>query len=231
MERRLDLELADLRKELLDMAGLAEAAIGKAVGALVARDRRRIGEVLSGEGAINALEIQVEDRCLRIFALHQPEARDLRFIAASLKISNDLERVGDMAVNIAQGAQDLLKEPLLKPLIDLPHMAGLSQAMLKDALDAFVRGDANLAREVCRRDDEVDGLEDQIFRELLTYMLADPAAISRAIHLILISRHLERVADHATNIAEEAFYLAEGRTLKHHAADLPDSGRVPPAGS
>jgi phosphate transport system protein len=219
MERRLDLELKELRQDLLDMAGLAEAAIGKAVRALVTRDRSLALEVLSEENAINQLEMRVEDRCVRILALFQPEAGDLRFIAAALKISNDLERVGDMGVNIAQRAKDLLAEPPLKPLVDIPHMAQLSQQMLKDALDCFVRGDATLARQVCRRDDEVDNLDDQIFRELLTYMLADPQAISRAIHLILISRHLERVADHATNIAEEAFYLVEGRSLKHHAAD------------
>ncbi len=221
MQRRLDIELNELRTELLDMAGLAEAAVGKAVRSLVVRDRGLITEVLQGEDTINKFEIQIEDRCLKVLALYQPEARDLRFIAASLKISNDLERIGDMAVNIAQRATDLLQEPPLKPLIDLPHMAELSQKMLKDALDSLVRGDSGLARDVCRRDDEVDNLEDQIFRELLTYMLADSKAISRAIHLILISRHLERVADHATNIAEEAFYLVEGRTLKHHAADLP----------
>jgi phosphate transport system protein len=219
MERRLDIELDELRRDLLQMAGLAEAAVGKSMRSLVVRDRNLIAEVLREEPAINRMENQVDDRCLKILALFQPEARDLRFIAASLKISNDLERVGDQAVNIAQRAQDLLDEPPLKPLIDLPHMAELSQRMLKDALDSLVRGDAVLARDVCRRDDEVDNLEDQIFRELLTYMLADSKAISRAIHLILISRHLERVADHATNIAEEAFYLVEGRTLKHHAAD------------
>jgi phosphate transport system protein len=221
MNRRQDLELDALREDLLAMGGMAEAAVGKAVRALVIRDREMVETVLKEEDAINHREIHINEQCLRLLALYAPEAGDLRFIAAALKISNDLERVGDMAVNIAQRAADLLQEPPLKPLIDLPHMARLAQKMLKDSLDALVRRDSQLAREVCRRDDEVDELEDQVFRELLTYMLADSQAISRAIHLILISRHLERVADHATNIAEEVFYFVEGRTLKHHAADLP----------
>lgn len=203
------------------MASLAETAIGLAIKALVSRDAELARQVLTSDDALNSLEIEVDERCLRTMALYQPEARDLRFLAMALKINNDLERMGDQAVNIAERTLELLKEPLLKPLIDLPRMAGLAQAMVRDSLDAFVRQDAGLARSVCERDDAVDKLNDQIFRELLTYMLQDPHSITRAVGLILIGRHLERIADHATNIAEDVVYLVEGRTIKHHTADKP----------
>jgi phosphate transport system protein len=219
MERRVDIELRELRQDLVSMAGLAEAAIGKAVRALVVRDQALAREVLRNEHAINEMEIRIDERCMRIFALHQPEARDLRFIAMALKINGDLERIGDLAVNIAQRVEELLLEPVLKPLIDLPRMADLSQKMLHDSLDAFVQGDADLARDVCRRDDEVDDLGNQIFRELLSYMLEDAGTIKRALQLLLISRHLERVADHATNISEDVIYLIRGKTIKHHAEE------------
>jgi phosphate transport system protein len=219
MERRVDIELRELRQDLVSMAGLAEAAIGKAVRALVVRNQKLAAEVLRNETAINEMEIRIDERCMRLFALHQPEAGDLRFIAMALKINGDLERIGDLAVNIAQRVQELLREPVLKPLIDLPRMAELSQKMLHDSLDAFVQGNAELARDVCRRDDEVDDLGDQIFRELLTYMLEDASTITRGLHLILISRHLERVADHATNISEDVIYLIQGKTIKHHVAE------------
>ncbi|MDP3722653.1 MAG: phosphate signaling complex protein PhoU [Candidatus Omnitrophota bacterium] len=218
MERHVDLELSRLKEELVRMAGLAEAAIGLAVKALVSRDTEMARQVIASDDAINALEIEVDERCLRTMALYQPEAKDLRFLAMAMKINNDLERIGDQAVNIAERSCELLKEPPLKPLIDIPRMAQLAQQMLKDSLDAFVQGDPDSARAVCRRDDEVDNLDDQIFRELLTYMLQDSKAITRAINLILVSRHLERVADHATNIAENVIYLVQGKTIKHHVA-------------
>ncbi len=218
MERHLDLELAGLRDDLVRMAGLAEAAIGLAVKALVSRDAEMARQVIASDDAINTLEVDIDERCLRTMARYQPEAKDLRFLAMALKINNDLERMGDQAVNIAERTLELLKEPLLKPLIDIPRMAELAQRMVKDSLDAFVQQDVARAREVCRQDDQVDRLDDQIFRELLTYMMQDPRAITRAVHLILVSRHLERIADHATNVAEDVIYLAAGKTIKHHLA-------------
>jgi phosphate transport system protein len=218
VERHIDLELRRIQEELVRMAGLAEQAVGQAVKSLVAREPALAQQVIESDDAINTLEIEVDESCLTIMARYQPEARDLRFIAMVLKMNNDLERIGDQAVNIAEGALELLKEPPLKPLIDIPRMAQLVQQMLKDSLDALLRQDAELARAVCRRDDEVDRLDDQLFRELLTYMLQDSKAITRGLHLILISRHLERVADHATNIAEDVIYLVQGKTIKHHVA-------------
>ncbi len=216
MERHADQELDALKQDVLHMAALAESAIGKAASALLLRDLGMAEDVLRGDEAINRLEIAIDERCLRLLALYQPEAGDLRFIAMALKINNDLERVGDQAVNIAERSLELLKEPALKPLIDIPYLAQLSQAMLKHSVEAFLQRDTVLARSVCQRDDEVDGLDDQIFRELLTYMLQDHQAITRAVNLILVSRHLERVADHATNIAENVIYLVEGKYIKHH---------------
>jgi phosphate transport system protein len=218
MERHLDQELARLKEDLIRMAGLAETAIGQAIKSLVSRDAELARQVIASDEAINVLEVEVDDLCLRIMALYQPEARDLRFLAMALKINNDLERMGDQAVNIAERTLELLKEPLLKPLIDIPRMATIVQTMMKDSLDAFVRQDVELARSVCRRDDEVDRYDDQLFRELLTYMMEDPKAITRSVNLILISRHLERIADHATNIAEDVVYLVQGRSIKHHMA-------------
>ena len=221
MQRHLDVELARLKDELARMAGLAEEAIGLAVKALVQRDAEIARQVIASDAAINALEIEVDELCLRTLALYQPEAKDLRFLVMALKIVNDLERMGDQAVNIAERTLELLKEPQLKPLIDIPRMAGIAQRMVKDSLDSFVRQDVELARSVCKRDDEVDKLDDQIFRELLTYMMEDSRTITRSVSLILVSRHLERIADHATNIAEDVVYLAEGRTIKHHLSDQP----------
>jgi phosphate transport system protein len=143
-------------------------------------------------------------------------AADLRFITSAMKISSDLERIGDLAVNIAERTIDLLKHPQLKPLIDIPRMAVLAQEMVRDALNAFINGDDKLARDVCARDDKVDQLNDQVFRELLTYMMQDAGTISRAVDLILVGRHLERIADHATNIGEDVIYMVRGRTIKHH---------------
>ncbi|MBI4226870.1 MAG: phosphate signaling complex protein PhoU [Candidatus Omnitrophica bacterium] len=215
MERHFDAELTQLRERLLAMGGMAEQAVGKAVKALVDRHAALAQAVIEEDAAINRLEVDIEDACLGLMARYQPEARDLRTIAMSFKIVNDLERVGDQGVNIAERTLDLLNEPLLKPLIDIPTMAVLAQQMLKDALDGFVRQDAELARAVCRRDDDVDRLNDQVYQELLGYMTRDPHTIARAIDLILIGRHLERVADHATNIAEDVYYLVKGATIKH----------------
>ena len=218
MERHFDVELKQLSEKLLTMASLVEEAIGRAIRALVLRDEKLAKEVAVSDKAINMAEIEIDEFCLKLLALHHPEATDLRFITMTFKINNDLERMGDLAVNIAERTLDLLKEPLLKPLIDIPRMAELAQAMVKDSLDSFVKRDAQLARDICRRDDQVDQLNDQLFRELLTYMLQDQKSIERALGLILVGRHLERIADHATNIAEDAYYLVQGRTIKHHVA-------------
>jgi phosphate transport system protein len=215
MERHTDQEFGALKRELVQMASLAETAIGQAVRALLLRDPSMAEEVLRNDEAINRLELAIDERCLRMLALYQPEASDLRFLAMALKINNDLERIGDQAVNIAERALELFKEPALKPLIDIPYLAELAQAMLTHSVDAFVQRDAALARSVCQRDDEVDALDDQLFHELLTSMMQDRRAITRAVNLILVSRHLERVADHATNIAEDVIYLVEGRHIKH----------------
>lgn len=219
MERHIDLELRRLKDELVRMASLAEAAIGLAVKSLVSRDAEMARQVIASDDAINKLEIDIDELCLRTMALYQPEAKDLRFLAMALKINNDLERMGDQAVNIAERTLELLKEPLLKPLIDIPRMAELSQRMVKESLDAFVQQDVARARAVCTQDDAVDQYDDQIFRELLTYMMEDPKAITRSVNLILVSRHLERIADHATNVAEDVIYMVEGKTIKHHAED------------
>ena len=219
MERHIDVELARVKDELVRMAGLAEAAIGLSVKALVSRDAEMARQVVASDDAINALEIEIDESCLRAMALYQPEAKDLRLLTMALKINNDLERMGDQAVNIAERTLELLKEPLLKPLLDLPRMAELVQRMVKESLDAFVQQDPARARAVCRQDDEVDRYDEQLFRELLTYMMEHPTAITRAVNLILVSRHLERIADHATNVAEDVIYLVEGKTIKHHVAE------------
>jgi phosphate transport system protein len=218
MERRFDEDLKHLKERLLAMAGMAEDSIGKAVKALVDRNPTMAEAVIKEDVGINRLEVEIEETCLTLLARYQPEAKDLRFIAMVFKIVNDLERVGDQAVNISERTLDLLKQPLLKPLIDIPKMAQLAQQMLKDGLDAFVNRDADLARAVCRRDDEVDHLNDRVYHELLVYMTKDPNTITRAVDLILIGRHLERVADHATNIAEDVYYLVRGTTIKHRLA-------------
>jgi phosphate transport system protein len=216
MERHFDEELRDLKEKLLRMAGLAEDSIAKAVKALKDRDEALVGRVFEQEERINLIEIEIDDVCLRLLALRQPMASDLRFITSAMKIGSELERIGDQSVNIAERTVELLKVPLLKPLIDIPRMAGLAQAMVVDSINAFVNRDAELARQICARDDEVDQINQQIFRELLTYMMEDPATIPRAVELILIGRHLERIADHATNISEDVIYLVKGKSIKHH---------------
>jgi phosphate transport system protein len=216
MERPFDEELKLLKEKLLDMASRAEEQIGLAVRGLKDRKQEMACEVLDKEAAINRLDIEIDDMALRLLALRQPMATDLRFITSAMKIGSDLERIGDLAVNIAERTLELLKFPQLKPLIDIPRMAEMSQEMVRDALNAFVNGDAVLAKNVCERDDQVDQLNNQIFRELLTFMMADTTTIPRAVDLILVGRHLERIADHATNIGEDVIYMVRGKTIKHH---------------
>lgn len=219
MERHFDEELKELKEKLLHMAALAEQSVAQVINALVKRDSVLAEKVIEDDNAINILDIEIDEICLGLLAIRQPMAKDLRFITSAMKINSDLERIGDLSVNIAQSTLQLLKEPVLKPLIDIPRMAELAQKMLRDSLDAFVYKNETLAREVCRRDDEVDKLNHQIFRELITYMMQDSKNINRALGLVLIGRNLERVADHATNIAEDVIYIVNGKTIKHHVEE------------
>jgi phosphate transport system protein len=214
-ERIFDRELHDLKKRLLRMAALAEEMIDRAITELVERDEKPTQEVMRSEEQVNLLQIEIDEEVVRLLATRQPVAGDLRFILAAAKINSDLERIGDLAVNITENVHTLVQQPPLKPLIDIPRMADLSRQMVRESLDAFVKGDVLLAQKVILTDDQVDGLKDQVLRELLTYMMADPHAIERALALILIARHLERIADHATNIAEDVIYLIQGRDVRH----------------
>ena len=208
-------ELAALKKRLLTMGGLAEERLRIALRALVERDHDAVVDVISGDARINQLQMEIDERSFTLIALNQPVAVDLRTLVSMLKINSDLERVGDLAVNIGEAAQRYLTHPPVKPLIDLPRMGELALKMLREALDAFVSKDVTLAQSVLRQDDWLDGLKDQIFRELMTYMLGDPHTIEPSIDLILISRHLERVGDHATNIAEDVIFIVEARDVRH----------------
>ncbi len=220
MTKFFDEELDLLKQTLLRMAGKAEAMIHKSVQALVQRDMALANEIPNLEDEVNHLQLEIDDRAFKLLALRQPMAHDLRLIIAAMKISVDLERIADQAVNILENTKVLLQFPLLKPLIDIPKMADIAGDMLRDSLDAFVEGDAAKARSVVTRDDEVDGLKNQVFRELLTYMISDPRTIQVALQLILVARHLERIADHATNIAEDVVYLVEAKDIRHHAEEL-----------
>ena len=214
MERHFETELQAIKERLLTMGALAESMIHKSVRALVDRDERLVQAVLAHEEEMDLLCIEIDDRCFTQLALRQPMASDLRFLVASVKINSELERIGDQTVSIALRVQSLIREPELKPLIDIPRMTVLAQEMVRKALDAFVRRDAELARSVIEADDEVDGLRDQVFRELLVFMMGDTATIPRALALMLISRNLERIADHATNIAEDVIYIVRGEDVR-----------------
>jgi phosphate transport system protein len=218
MTRHFHEELDGLKQTLLAMGGLVEDQIRRAMQALLERDDVIAQDVIDRDRQVNTYDVEVDEQCVNLLALHQPAASDLRFITTAMKIVTDLERIGDQAVNIAQRALELNREPQLKPYIDLPRMADRAQRMVKESLDAFVAGDTALARQVCAADAEVDALKEQIFRELLTFMMEDPRTVSRAIRVILISRFMERVADHATNIAEMVIYLVEGKMVRHTLA-------------
>jgi phosphate transport system protein len=199
------------------MAAMVEEAIRDSVQSLVKRDSELAQKTFNGEDQINKMENTIDEMCLKLLALRQPMAADLRFITSAMKIVTDLERMGDQAINIAERAISLNQEPQLKPYIDIPRMAEITQSMVRDVLDAFVNRDSKLARSVCERDDLVDGLNDQVFRELLTYMMSDPTTISRTVHLMIVSRCLERIADHATNVAEDVIFMVDALVIKHHA--------------
>jgi phosphate transport system protein len=222
--RHFQEELEQLKARLLQMGGLSEDRVRAAVQGLVSRDMSIVDGVLAGDTPINQLHIEIDNRCFTLLALHQPMAVDLRAIVSAVKINTDLERVGDLAINIAEAVTRYLRHPPVKELIDIPRMAGIAQTMLRDALDAYVRRDIGMAEDVLNRDDELDGLKTQVFRELLTYMLQDPSTIEPALDLILISRHLERIGDHATNVAEDVIFMVSARDVRHHAADRSDVG-------
>ena len=218
MQRHFHEELEALKQTLLAMGGLVEDQIRRVMRALIERDDALAQEVIERDQQVNAYDVEVDETCVSLLALHQPAAGDLRFITTAMKIVTDLERMGDQAVNIAQRVLELNREPQLKPYIDLPRMAENAQLMVKQSLDAFVARDTELARKVCAEDAEVDALKEQIFRELLTFMMEDARTIPRAIRLILISRFLERLADHATNIAEMVIYLVDAKMVRHTLA-------------
>ena len=216
-ETHFQKELEALKENLLKMAATVEEALRNSVQSLVKRDSALARKTFEFEGRINNMENAIDEMCLKLLALRQPMAADLRFITSAMKITTDLERMGDQAVNIAERALSLNEDPQLKPYIDIPRMTEIVQSMVKDVLDAFVNRDPKLARSVCARDDVVDGLNDQVVRELLTYMISDPKTITRAVHLMIVARCLERIADHATNIAEDVIFMVDALVIKHHA--------------
>lgn len=215
MQRRFDKELKKLKGKILGMGGMVEEQMANAIKALVDRDSDLSRQVIANDHRVNAMDVEIDEDCLGLIALHQPTAGDLRLITTAMKISTELERMSDLAENIAERAIELNEEPQLKPYIDIPRMAEHAQRMVKEALDAFVNRDAALARKVCGDDDFVDNLTHQIFRELLTYMIEDPHSIARAVRITFVSKYLERVADHATNVAELVVYLVEGKIIRH----------------
>lgn len=210
-------ELEELQRNLLEMAGLVELAVHESVQALTQRDQQRAQQVLVNEARINQMEIRIDELATRLLALHQPMARDLRFLTVAIKINNDLERMGDLAVNIVERALSLISQPPVKPLIDMPRLAQLAESMVRNSLDSFVKRDSDLARSVLVSDDAVDDLRDSICQELVSFMQADASTISRSLDLILVARSLERIADHATNIAEDVLFLTKGIDVRHHA--------------
>jgi phosphate transport system protein len=219
MERHFEHDLEELKERLLWMASLSEHAVHRAVQAVFEKNEAFAAEVLEGEKAINDMQIEIDDRVMQLLALQAPMAVDLRFILATSRINNDLERIGDQAVNIAQSALRILRHPQVKPYVDLPRMSDLAEGMVRDSIAAFIRRDDELAKSVLMRDDLVDNLRDQIFRELLTYMMENSAVVYPAFELILVTKNLERIGDHATNIAEDVIYIVAGRDVRHLAAD------------
>ena len=221
-DKKYEEDLRKLREDILYMGGLVEDQIQKAVKSLVDRDSDRANIIIERDHEVNRLDVDIDDLCIRLLALHQPAGRDLRFITTGLKITTDLERIGDMAVNICERALELNQEPQLKPYIDIPRMAQIAEGMIRESLDAFVREDTDLALKVCKDDEQVDQLNSQIFREVISFMIGDPLTINRAMKLSSISKYLERIADHATNIAEMVVFMVKGKSIRH-MKDLPPS--------
>jgi phosphate transport system protein len=219
MERHFERDLEELKERLLWMGSLAERSVHQGVHAVLEAEEKLALAVLTEENVINELQIEIDDRVVQLLALQQLMAADLRFVLAIARINNDLERIGDQAVNIAQSAQRILRHPRVKPYVDLPRMGELAEKMMRDSLDSLVRRDVEMARGVLSRDDQVDQLRDQIFRELLTYMMGDSSVVFQAFELILVAKNLERIADHATNIAEDVIYMVAGSDVRHSTAD------------
>ena len=225
MAHQKEQDIKALKERVLKMGSLVEDAIRKAIRSLVERDRDLALSVIDGDAVINAHDVEIEEECIRFLAIWQPTGSNLRFVTTAIKIITDLERMGDLAVDTCERAIELLDEPQLKPYIDIPRMAEASQKMLKDSLDSFVAADADLALTVCEADDYVDNLNHQIFNELLVYMLQDAKNISRAVRLTYITKYLERIADHATNIAEMVVYMVKGKVIRHMACEVRTSGK------
>ena len=215
--RHFDQQLDELRKRLLEMSGLVESGIYRSILSLTEKDEQQAMLALQNESRINQMEIEIDDLATGLLALEAPVASDLRFITAAIKINNDLERMGDHAVNIAERSLNLIHEPLVKPLVDIPQMANLVESMVRKALDAFVKRDPDLARDVLLSDDAVDQMRDSIYRELTSFMEKDPSSIRQGLDLLFVARNLERIADHSTNIAEDVVFLVEGIDVRHHA--------------
>ncbi len=221
MERHFDEELKELHKEILKMGVLAQEAIYKSIEALKNRDKKEAKEVIDSDDKIDQLELIIDERCIDLIARHQPMAGDLRFITTGMKINAELERIADLAVDIAQRALELVDKPLLKPLVDIPKLSEIAQNMVRDSIDAFVRKDVSLARKVVLSDPEADKLRNLVQDELINdYMARDIKTADRAVPLLLIARHLERICDHTTNIAEDVIYMVEGKVVKHHPEEL-----------
>lgn len=219
MERHFDEELKQLKEKLLEMSNLVEKSISDSIKAVMERDCELANKVIRADDTINTLEIEIEEFCLRLLALHQPQAGDLRRITSTMRINNDLERIGDLAVNIAERSLDLLKVTLPRPLVDIPKMAHAAQSMLRDSLDAFVNKDSKLAHDVCKRDDEVDDLNEKIIKNFLISKERDETVVERVIDLVLVTKNIERIADHSTNICEDIIYMVDGKIIKHHIDD------------
>lgn len=214
-DRHFDEELRQLHEKLLEMGGLVEKQIASATDALVQRDDALARATIERDHTVNRLDVEIDELCLRLLALHQPAARDLRLITTALKITTDMERIGDMAVNMCERALELNQEPPLKPFIDIPRMVDIALGMLRESLNAFVHEDVDLALKVCRDDDQIDALTHQVFRELLSYMMEDPHAITRGIRLMFVAKYVERIADHATNIGEMVVFMVKGKSIRH----------------
>lgn len=225
-QRHFDEELADLKTKLLRMAGQAEDQIDKALSALVTRDSALAREVIERDHLVNSLDVEIDEESIRLLALHQPAARDLRLVTTAMKIATELERISDLAENVSERVIELNEEPQLKPYIDIPMMGNMARMMVKQSIDAFVKDDSQLARKVLADDDFVDNLMEQLFRELLSFMLEDTRTISRAIRLSFIAKYLERMADHATNIAELVVYLVEGKIIRHTTPPGPSKSNL-----
>jgi phosphate transport system protein len=221
-DKKYEEDLKKLHEEILYMGGLVEDQIQKAVKSLVDRDSELAKIIIERDHEVNRLDVEIDELCIRLLALHQPAGKDLRFITTGLKITTDLERIGDMSVNTCERALELNQEPQLKPYIDIPRMARIAQRMTRESLDAFVREDTDLALKVCKDDEEIDQLNSQIFREVIAFMIEDPHTVSRAIKISSISKYLERMADHATNIAEMVIFMVKGKSIRH-MKELPPS--------